>query len=74
MHDDPGDVSRLARAITTLLRQRHGIGDNQPDDFTVLTQATKALTTGGLPPSVARAVAGNVAELEFDVERLAAMN
>ena len=58
--------------ITKLLRQRHGIGDNQPDDFTVLTQATKALTTGGLPPSVARAVAGNVAELEkVTLEQLA---
>jgi putative ABC transport system permease protein len=59
-----GDVSRLAHAITALLRQRHGIGDNRPDDFTVITQASKALTTGGLPPTVARAVAGNVAELE----------
>jgi putative ABC transport system permease protein len=67
-----GEVSRLARDITTLLRQRHGIGDDQPDDFTVLTQATKALTTGGLPPSVARAVAGNVAELEkVTLEQLA---
>lgn len=67
-----GDVTRLARDITTLLRQRHGIGDNQPDDFTVLTQATRALTTGGLPPSVARAVAGNVAELEkVTLEQLA---
>ncbi len=67
-----GDVSRLARDITMLLRQRHGIGDDQPDDFTVLTQATKALTTGGLPPSVARAVAGNVAELEkVTLEQLA---
>ena len=53
-----GQVTTLARDITALLRQRHGIGDNQADDFTVLTQATKALTTGGLPPSVARAVAG----------------
>jgi putative ABC transport system permease protein len=67
-----GDVTRLARDITTLLRKRHGIGDNAPDDFTVLTQATKALTTGGLPPSVARAVAGNVAELEkVTLEQLA---
>jgi putative ABC transport system permease protein len=67
-----GDVSRLAREITTLLRQRHGIGDDAPDDFTVFTQATKALTTGGLPPSVARAVAGNVAELEkVTLEQLA---
>jgi putative ABC transport system permease protein len=67
-----GDVTRLAREITKLLRQRHGIGEEQPDDFTVLTQATKALTTGGLPPSVARAVAGNVAELEkVTLEQLA---
>ncbi|MCC7126480.1 MAG: ABC transporter permease [Acidobacteria bacterium] len=67
-----GDVTRLAREITTLLRQRHGIGDDQPDDFTVSTQATKALTTGGLPPSVARAVAGNVSELErVTLEQLA---
>jgi putative ABC transport system permease protein len=67
-----GDVTRLSRDITTLLRQRHGIGDNDPDDFTIITQATKALTTGGLPPSVARAVAGNVAELErVTLEQLA---
>jgi putative ABC transport system permease protein len=67
-----GDVTRLAREIATLLRKRHAIGDNQPDDFTVITQATKALTTGGLPPSVARAVAGNVAELErVTLEQLA---
>ncbi|HEX8029542.1 MAG TPA: ABC transporter permease [Vicinamibacterales bacterium] len=67
-----GDVSRLSREITKLLRLRHGIGDNDPDDFTIITQATKALTTGGLPPSVARAVASNVAELEkVTLEQLA---
>jgi putative ABC transport system permease protein len=67
-----GDVSRLSREITKLLRVRHGIGDNDPDDFTIITQATKALTTGGLPPSVARAVAANVAELEkVTLEQLA---
>ena len=38
----------------------------------IITQATKALTTGGLPPSVARAVAANVAELEkVTLEQLA---
>jgi putative ABC transport system permease protein len=70
--ESSGDVSRLAREITNLLRKRHGIGDNDPDDFTIITQATKALTTGGLPPSVARAVAANVAELEkVTLEQLA---
>jgi putative ABC transport system permease protein len=67
-----GAVSTLARDIAKLLRVRHGIGDNDPDDFTIITQATRALTTGGLPPSVARAVAGNVAELErVTLEQLA---
>ena len=70
--ESSGDVSRLSREITKLLRVRHGIGDNDPDDFTIITQATKALTTGGLPPSVARAVAANVAELEkVTLEQLA---
>ena len=70
--ESSGDVSRLSREITKLLRVRHGIGDNDPDDFTIITQATKALTTGGLPPGVARAVAGNVAELEkVTLEQLA---
>ncbi|HUQ88058.1 MAG TPA: ABC transporter permease [Vicinamibacterales bacterium] len=70
--ESSGDVSRLSRDITRLLRQRHGIGNNDPDDFTIITQATKALTTGGLPPGVARAVAANVAELEkVTLEQLA---
>jgi putative ABC transport system permease protein len=70
--ESSGDISRLSREITKLLRIRHGIGDNEPDDFTLITQATKALTTGGLPPSVARAVASNVAELEkVTLEQLA---
>jgi putative ABC transport system permease protein len=70
--ESSGDISRLSREITKLLRVRHGIGDNDPDDFTLITQATKALTTGGLPPSVARAVASNVAELEkVTLEQLA---
>ena len=70
--ESSGDVSRLSREITKLLRVRHGIGDKDPDDFTIITQATKALTTGGLPPGVARAVAANVAELEkVTLEQLA---
>jgi len=70
--ESSGDVSRLSREITKLLRARHGIGDNDPDDFTIITQAAKALTTGGLPPGVARAVAANVAELEkVTLEQLA---
>ena len=54
-----GETSRLAQEITTLLRQRHGITEQLPDDFTVRTQAEQVLGQG-LPPQVARVVAGNM--------------
>ena len=54
-----GETSRLADEITTLLRQRHGITEQLPDDFTVRTQAEQVLGQG-LPPQVARVVAGNM--------------
>jgi len=59
-----GEVSNVARAITELLRQRHGINAAMPDDFTVSTQATSAIAGGGLAPGVAQVIAGNVRELE----------
>jgi putative ABC transport system permease protein len=59
-----GDVSRIMSEVTSLLRARHGIGDRNPDDFTVTTQARQALARGGLRPDVARAVVGNVTGLE----------
>jgi len=59
-----GEVTRIMTEVTTLLRARHRIADNAPDDFTVTTQARQALARGGLRPDVARAVVGNVAGLE----------
>jgi len=59
-----GDVTRVAKDITDLLRVRHGITLRKPDDFTVTTQARQALAKGGMRPEVARAVVGNVAGLE----------
>ena len=59
-----GDVTRMESIVTNLLRKRHGIGPNAPDDFTVASQAAKALTKGGLRPDVASAVTGNVNGLE----------
>jgi putative ABC transport system permease protein len=59
-----GDVTRVAKTITALLRTRHNIGSNAPDDFTVASQASKALLKGGLRPDVATAVTGNVSGLE----------
>jgi putative ABC transport system permease protein len=59
-----GDVTHVARAIADLLRQRHHIGPKMPDDFTVSSEARKALASGGLRPEVAAAVVGNVSDLE----------
>ena len=67
-----GEVTRLSKAITELLRFRHNIGVRNPDDFTVTTQARQALARGGLRPDVARAVVGNVSGLEqVTLEQLA---
>ena len=59
-----GEVTRVSKLVTTLLRTRHGIGANKPDDFTVATQASKALTKGSMRPEVAHAVTGNISGLE----------
>ena len=67
-----GEVSTVSKRIAELLRQRHGITADKPDDFTISTQATRAIATGGLPPNVAAAIAGNVKELErVTLEQLA---
>jgi putative ABC transport system permease protein len=67
-----GEVSEVSKRITELLRQRHNITNEKPDDFTISTQATQAIATGGLPPDVAAAIAGNVKELErVTLEQLA---
>jgi putative ABC transport system permease protein len=69
--NNSGEVSRIARRITELLRKRHHIGEAQPDDFTVRTQARDRLTKG-LHPNVARAIGGNVFNLEqVTLEQLA---
>jgi len=62
--ESTGDVTRVAKTITTVLRSRHGIDSSHPDDFTVTSQASKALLKGGLRPDVAQAVTGNVSGLE----------
>jgi putative ABC transport system permease protein len=59
-----GDVTRVSTAITNLVRQRHGITNVKPDDFTVSSQARKALAAGGMPPEMAKAVVGNMAGLD----------
>ncbi len=61
--ESTGEVSKVAAAVTELLRARHGIADTAPDDFTVVTQASEVLTKG-LHPNVARVLAGNLPNLE----------
>jgi len=58
-----GQISGVAKAVTELLRVRHGIIERMADDFTVKTQAREALAKG-LSPDVARAVTGNLPGLE----------
>ena len=58
-----GRVTEVARDITALLRERHGIDEARPDDFTVSTQASEVLGKG-LHPKVARTLAGNIPNLE----------
>ncbi len=56
-------TTRVSRDVTKLLRARHGIGEEAPDDFVVRTQASTALGKG-INPQIARAIAGNVPGLE----------
>ena len=58
-----GDTTQIAREIVDLLRQRHKINERMPDDFTVRTEAQLAIGHG-LPPSVARVLAGNMAGVD----------
>ena len=58
-----GETTDVSRRVTALLRQRHGIGDADPDDFVVRTQASVALGKG-VSRDVARAITGNAPGLE----------
>ena len=58
-----GDTTHIAGEIVQLLRDRHGISDMMPDDFTVKTQAQQLLGKG-LPPDLARVVAGNMRSVD----------
>jgi len=59
-----GDVTRVSKEITELVRTHHNIGAKMADDFSVTSQARKALQGGGMRPDVSAAVTGNVSGLE----------
>jgi putative ABC transport system permease protein len=66
-----GDTTQIARQVVDLLRQRHKINARMPDDFTVRTEAQLAIGHG-LPPDVARVLAGNMAGVdEITIGRIA---
>lgn len=65
-----GDTTRIAKEVSLLLRKRHGIREAMPDDFTVKTQAQQLLGRG-LPPELARVVAGNMQSVDqLTIEKL----
>jgi putative ABC transport system permease protein len=62
--ESTGDVTRVTKAVTGLLRQRHGLGSSEPDDFVVASEAHKSLARGGMRTDVTRAVTSNVGNLD----------
>jgi putative ABC transport system permease protein len=58
-----GEVGHIVDTLTALLRERHGITPEVPDDFTVRSEAHKSMAHG-LRPDLANAVMGNAAGLE----------
>ncbi len=58
-----GDVTRITKVVTALLRKRHQIS-GQRDDFTVSSQARKAVASGGMRREMAQALTGNMGVLD----------
>jgi len=61
--EQAGEASRIATEVGTLLRTRHHLAAGAPDDFTVKTEAAKALTKG-LYTSAAVFVLANLPQLD----------
>ena len=61
--ESTGETGHVVTALKQLLRQRHHIDDETPDDFTVKSEAHQSMTHS-LRPDVANAVLSNSAGLE----------
>lgn len=56
-----GDVTRTMKTVSALLRKRHNlVSPDQRDDFTVTSQARKAIGGGGMRREMAKAITGNM--------------
>ncbi|BAV65589.1 ABC transporter permease [Sphingobium cloacae] len=65
-----GDTTRISGEVAKLLRKRHGIAENHPDDFEVRTQAQQLLGKG-LPPEIAHVVKSNMRSVDqLTIEQL----
>ena len=62
--DSAGESSRVSQDIVRVLRARHKLGPDDPDDFTVKPQARDAVMGKGINPMLARAVMGSVVGLD----------
>ena len=59
-----GEVTKVSQSVTSLLRQRHELLADQPNDFIVMSEAHRSLAKGGMRTDVTRAVVGNVSSLD----------
>ena len=59
-----GQVTSLMRQVTDSLRQRHALSTDQPDDFTIASQAHTAIAHGGMRTDISRAMTGNTGNLD----------
>ncbi len=59
-----GEVAQVTKLISAALRQRHGLSDVAPDDFTVTSQARAAIARGGMRTDISRAMMGNAETLD----------
>lgn len=64
-----GDTTRVSGEVSKLLRERHDLGPDDPDDFMVQTQARGAVMGKGLAPELRRTIVGNVPSYEALVMR-----
>jgi ABC-type antimicrobial peptide transport system permease subunit len=55
-----GDVTRTIKTVTATLRQSHHIQSDLREDFTVTSQARKAIGGGGMRREMAKAITGNM--------------